>query len=461
MYQRNYYRNVKSKSKNNGIYKKIILSILVLIFTFFIIYSIDLLIYRGRIYPNVIALHKNIGKLNKSEANSILIPIVQDILSKPIVIKYNIIENSIIPEEDLAASVDVEKLIDEAYAIARRGTLWQRLKERVLLIRQNYPLPSYLDFDEEHFETILAQLQSSVEQPRRDAELTSNRVIPAQVGIEIKRQDLSKNIQESIFNSINMDYPEIVTLPVQFYQPDISTIELLSQIGINQVISNFETTLQGKEKNTLYNIKKASDQINGIILRPGENFLFNQLIGPAEREDGYKESTIISNGQFTSGYGGGICQVSTTLYNAALLANLQIIERYNHSIYGDATNYVPLGRDAAIFYGYKDLKFKNSLEQAIVIFCEIKESSLIVTIYGEKLLDKNITIITRDKEIHDFDTIEIKRENMEYAGDRVLQEGIPGYSIKTYRVITDSGGENMEFISKDQYVSVPQKILID
>ncbi len=461
MYQRNYYRNEKSKSKKNGIYKKIILSILVLIFTFFIIYSIDLLIHRGKIYPNVVALHKNIGKLNKSEANNILIPIVQDMISNPVVIKYNSTENRFIPEKDLAASVDIEKVVDEAYTIARRGTLWQRLKERVLLIRQNYPLPSHLDFDEEHFETIFAQLQSKVEQPRRDAELKSDRIISAQNGIEIKKQELYKNIQESIIHSINTDNPEIVPLPIQYYQPDISTIELLSQIGINRVISTFETTLQGKEKNTLYNIKKASDQINGILLKPGENFLFNQLIGPAEREDGYKESTIISNGQFTSGYGGGICQVSTTLYNAALLANLKIIERYNHSIYGDATNYVPLGRDAAIFYGYKDLKFKNSLEQPIVVFCEIKESNLIVTIYGEKLLDKNIKIITRDKEVHDFDVIEIKRENMEYAGDRVLQEGIPGYSIKTYRIITDSRGESMEFISKDQYVSVPQKILVD
>jgi len=460
VYQRNYYRNEKSKYKKNGIYK-IILFILVLIFTFFIIYSVDLLIHRGKIYPNVIALHKNIGKLNKSELNNILIPIVREMISKPVVIKYNRFEYRFIPEEDLAASVDIEKLINEAYAIARRGTLWQRLNERVLLIKQNYPLPSYLDFNEEHFDTFLSQLQSNIEQPRKDAELKSDRVIPAQVGIEIKRQELYKDIQESIFNSINRDDPEIVLLPIQYYQPDTSTIELLSQIGIKKVISTFETTLKGKENNTLYNIKKASDQMNGIILNPGENFLFNQLIGPAEREDGYKESTIISNGQFTSGYGGGICQVSTTLYNAALLANLQIIERYNHSIYGDATNYVPLGRDAAIFYGYKDLKFKNSLEQPIVVFCEIKESSLIVTIYGEKLLDKNITIITRDKEVHDFDIIEIKRENMEYAGERVLQEGIPGYSIKTYRVITDSRGENMEFLSNDQYVSVPQKILID
>jgi len=461
VYQRNYYRNEKSKSKKNRIYKKIILSILVLIFTFFIIYSIDLLIHRGKIYPNVLALHKNIGKLNKNEANNILTPIVQDMISNPVVIKYNSTENKFIPERDLAATVDIEKVIDEAYTIARHGTLWQRLKERVLLIRQNYPLPSHLDFDKEHFEAIFAQLQSKVEQPRRDAELKSDRIIPAQVGIEIKKQELYKNIQENIFHSINTDDPEIVPLPIQYYQPDISTIELLSQIGINQVISTYETTLQDKEKNTLFNIKKASDQINGLLLKPGENFLFNQLIGPAEREDGYKESTIISNGQFTSGYGGGICQVSTTLYNAALLANLKIIERYNHSIYGDATNYVPLGRDAAIFYGYKDLKFKNSLEQPIVVFCEIKESNLIVTLYGEKLLDKNITIVTRDKEIHDFDIIEIKRENMEYAGDRVLQEGIPGYSIKTYRIITDSRGESMEFLSNDQYVSVPQKILVD
>ncbi len=455
MYQHNYYRDKKSKSGNKTA-RKIVLSIFILIFTIFLIYSVDLIIHREKIYPNVIALHQEIGKMNKAKASQILTPIAKNILSNPIIIEHNGLENNVVPQEDLGASIDIDKLVNEAYSIARRGTLWHRLKERVSLIKQNYQISSYLDFDKDNFESFFAQLQYQIEQPKGDAVLKSGRIVPARIGIEIDQLKLLEEMRKKIIDSSGM-----VVLPVHYQQPDILTSELLEQIGVNQTISVFETSLQGKEENTLYNIRKASDQINGIILKPGDNLLFNQLIGPAEKEDGYKESTIIANGQFVSGYGGGVCQVSTTIYNAALLANLQIIERYNHSIYGDVTNYVPLGRDAAVFYGYKDLKFRNSLDQQIVIFSEIKADKLVVTMFGERLLEKDIEIITRDKQVHDYDIIEVKRENMEYDGDRILQEGIPGYSIKTYRVIADNRGESMEFLSNDRYISVPMKVLVD
>ena len=461
MYQHNYYRNKKTALiKRKGL-RILLLSVIVPILALFLIYSVDLLIHRGNIYPHVTVMSQVIGKMNKVQAKQVLTPVAEKMLSNSIIIQYNSVEKNIIPQEILGASIDVEELVNEAYSIARRGTLGHRLKERISLIRQDYQIAGYLNFNEEYFDAFFSQLQSQIEQPAGIAALDSGRVIPARIGITLDREKLLMEIQKSIIDSINPGTSGRVILPVHYQQPDISTSELLAKIGVYQTISTFETSLQGKEENTLFNIQKASDQINGIILEPGESFIFNRLIGPAEKEDGYKESTIIANGQFVNGYGGGVCQVSTTLYNAALLANLQIIERYNHSIYGDATNYVPLGRDAAIFYGYKDLKFKNSLEQQLVIFCEVKENSLATTIFGERSLDKDIKIITQDKKIHDYDIIEIKRENMEYAQNEVLQEGIPGYSVNTYRVIIDSKGESMEFLSNDQYVSVPMKVLVD
>jgi len=460
VYQHNYYRNKKTALINRK-GRRILLSVIALILALFFIYSVDLFIHRGKIYPHVTVMSQEIGKMNKVQAKQVLTPVAEKMLSNSIIIQHNGLEKNMIPQEILGASIDIEELVNEAYSIARRGALWHRLKERISLIRQDYQIAGYLNFNEEYFEEFFSQLQSQIEQPAGNAALDSGRVIPARIGITLDREKLLVEMQERITDSIKPGKPGRVILPVHYQQPDISTSELLAKIGVYQAISTFETSLQGKEENTLFNIQKASDQINGIILEPGENFIFNRLIGPAEQEDGYKESTIIANGQFVNGYGGGVCQVSTTLYNAALLANLQIIERYNHSIYGDATNYVPLGRDAAIFYGYKDLKFKNSLEQQLVIFCEVKENSLVITIFGERSLDKDIKIITKDKKIHNYDIIEIKRENMEYAENEVLQEGIPGYSINTYRVIIDSEGESMEFLSNDQYVSVPMKVLVD
>lgn len=198
--------------------------------------------------------------------------------------------------------------------------------------------------------------------------------------------------------------------------------------------------------------------INGRLVKPQEVFSFNKYVGPAEKEDGYKESTIIANGRFENGYGGGVCQVSSTLYNAVLLANLPIVERYNHSIYGDATRYVPLGRDSAIFFGYKDLRFKNNLDNEIVIFAKVLGDVLQVNIFGQYPDKPEIEIISKDKKVIDYQIIREKDPGLEANQEIVIQEGVPGYKVKTYRIIRKNGEEKIELLSDDNYKSVPMII---
>ncbi len=354
-------------------------------------------------------------------------------------------------------------MINEAYSIGRRGSLFFRIKERLSLAKNNYYINPVIKFEENDVKSFFNGLKLNVEKSCEDAYSTSDRITPARIGIEIDREQLLRDIEKSMISSIDSEGPTVVSLPVSYHDPDVSTIDILNQSGFFQTISNYKTSLSGKEENTLYNIQKAAEEINGVIINPGEILSFNKIVGPAEKEDGYKESTIIANGQFVNGYGGGVCQVSTTLYNAAILANLQIVERYNHSIYDKPTNYVPLGQDAAVFFGYKDLKIKNSLDQRIVVFTEIKSNNLSVTIWGEKMLGKEIKIITQDLKTYDYDVLEVTRENVNIFNfdNNVIQEGVPGYSIKTYRIILDSSGERMEFLSEDRYGSIPEKVLVD
>ncbi|MDP2945779.1 MAG: VanW family protein, partial [Atribacterota bacterium] len=181
-------------------------------------------------------------------------------------------------------------------------------------------------------------------------------------------------------------------------------------------------------------------------------------VGPAEKADGYKESTIIANGVFANGYGGGICQLSSTLYNAALLANLPIIERYNHSVYGEATEYVPLGHDAAIFYEFKDLRFKNNSDHMIVIFSKVFRDTLQVSIFGGNESKAEVEIIRKDKKVIDYQIIREKDSKLEAGQEKVVQEGVPGYQIKTYRIVRKDGEEKIEFLAEDTYNSVPMII---
>ena len=463
MYNRHYYHSKKSKNSSKILGKTFLILIALIVF-FLLIYSIDsLILYRGKIYPNLFALNQSIGGLKKEQAYQTLQPVLDEIITSPVLVDYEGWRLKVRPDESLGLSIDLEKLFNEAYSIGRRGTFLSRIKERTSLIRNAYQIRPPIKLNENIFESFYHELQMAVEKPSRDASFASERIIPAQIGVKIDREHLLKEIEDSIIDSAQYDNPIIINLPVHYQKPDVSTKEILAHIGVFETLSSYETSLLGKEKNTLYNIEKSAGEIDGIIVKPGEVISFNRLIGPADKGDGYKESTIIANGQFVSGYGGGVCQVSTTLYNAALLANLEIVERYNHSIYGTPTSYVPLGQDAAVFYGYKDLKFKNSTDQQIVIFSEVKADRLIITIWGEKMLDKEIRVINQDLKTYDYDVIEIKREEQKTGNfaSNVLQEGIPGYSVKTYRIIIDSSGETMEFLSDDRYISVPAKIFID
>ncbi len=463
MYNHHYYHSKKSKNSSKILGKTFLILIALIVF-FLLIYSIDsLILYRGKIYPNLFALNQSIGGLKKEQAYQTLQPVLDEIITSPVLVDYEGWRLKVRPDESLGLSIDLEKLFNEAYSIGRRGTFLSRIKERTSLIRNAYQIRPPIKLNENIFESFYHELQMAVEKPSRDASFASERIIPAQIGVKIDREHLLKEIEDSIIDSAQYDNPIIINLPVHYQKPDVSTKEILAHIGVFETLSSYETSLLGKEKNTLYNIEKSAGEIDGIIVKPGEVISFNRLIGPADKGDGYKESTIIANGQFVSGYGGGVCQVSTTLYNAALLANLEIVERYNHSIYGTPTSYVPLGQDAAVFYGYKDLKFKNSTDQQIVIFSEVKADRLIITIWGEKMLDKEIRVINQDLKTYDYDVIEIKREEQKTGNfaSNVLQEGIPGYSVKTYRIIIDSSGETMEFLSDDRYISVPAKIFID
>ena len=198
--------------------------------------------------------------------------------------------------------------------------------------------------------------------------------------------------------------------------------------------------------------------INGILVKPQEIFSFNKYVGPAEKADGYKEGTIIANGVFVNGYGGGICQVSSTLYNAVLLANLPIVERYNHSVYGEATKYVPLGQDAAIFYGFKDLKFKNNSDHVIVIFSKVFRDTIQVSIFGGNENKAEVEIISKDKRVIEYQVIREKNSKLKAGQEVVVQEGVPGYQIKTYRIVRKDGEEKIEFLAEDTYKSVPMII---
>lgn len=445
-----------SKKKKNNKLRKIFLFLIIIIIVVSLVEAVDLYINRNKIFPGVSAFGIQLGGLEREETQRTLQPIALKIIDSPRILIFGDEKVKFTPRDELDAFIDLSQVVEETYKIARTGNILKRLKERVILWQKGYEVIFQPEFNQKKLNDFQNKVSSLINRMPYDAYIDNNRIIESKVGIKLNLEEFNEEIIKTLKCFDGNKYT--ISIPTITIIPQYTTQDLLKKLVIFQELGIYITSLKNKEENTIYNIKLASRMINGILVEPQETFSFNKYVGPAEKKDGFKKSTIIANGKFEDGYGGGICQVSSTLYNTALLANLQIVERYNHSIYGDATKYVPLGRDAAIFYGYKDLKFKNNLDRKIVIFAKVFGDTLQVDIFGRNEDKAEVEIISKDKKVIGYQIIRKKDPNLEPGQELVVQDGVPGYKIKTYRIIRKNGSERIEFLADDTYKSVPMII---
>lgn len=146
-------------------------------------------------------------------------------------------------------------------------------------------------------------------------------------------------------------------------------------------IASYSTPLLNKNSDRVYNIKLAAKKINGYKLKPDETFSFNDVVGKRDSESGYRKAPVIIDKEFEDDIGGGVCQLSSTIFNAADRAGLQITERHSHS---RPVTYVPAGRDAAVSFDYLDLEFKNNKKYPVIIKVSVEKSRVYVSIWKGK-----------------------------------------------------------------------------
>lgn len=208
-------------------------------------------------------------------------------------------------------------------------------------------------------------------------------------------------------------------------------------MDIKDKLGQFTTNFNASSISRVSNIRVAADNINNLVIMPNEIFSVNKTIGPRLESTGFKLAHVILNNRFVDGIGGGICQVSTTLYNAVLLANLKIVERSHHSI---PSTYVKLGRDATISGDYKDLKFQNTTNHPIYITNSVEGSHITFSIYGKNdFPNRKIEIKTT--------VLSSKKPTTSYVNDPTLPKGKvvvdiipePAYTVQSFREIYEKG----------------------
>lgn len=189
------------------------------------------------------------------------------------------------------------------------------------------------------------------------------------------------NIEKSkqlIISAIANNWDD-VNLPVDLVEPEI-TLDKINSLGITALIGHGESDFNGSSQFRIHNIKIGSVKYNGIILKPDETLSFNSILGEVNEQNGFESELVIKRGKLVRESGGGLCQVSTTLFRSAIMAGLPILERRPHSF--PVRYYDPQGFDATIYPGVSDLKFKNDTSNYILIQSKIENTKLIFDIYG-------------------------------------------------------------------------------
>ena len=308
-------------------------------------------------------------------------------------------------------------------------------------------LPSVLKIDFLKASQELQEKLKKFSRPAKDASYKIEKdkfvVNPAESGRTVDIDKLISDIQKVPLS----DVPNRMCIPMVEVPASVTT-EAAQSLAFDTIIGECTTKFVGTEKNRSVNLTAAAKAMDRKVIRPGETFSFNDTVGPREPGTGYKDAYVIVNGEYVQGTGGGVCQVSSTLFNAVLLGNLTILERVPHAV---AISYVPQGQDATVNYPNIDFKFKNNTANMLYLRTEIKPGILSIRIWGKKT-DKSVRIERQVEKEMDYKTE--KRLDPNLASGRIVQEqaGSKGIIVNTWKVMRDgTGNETKQFLSRDVY----------
>ena len=244
-------------------------------------------------------------------------------------------------------------------------------------------------------------------------------VYPHENGVDF---NISVEEAKAMLNEVKDEYE----IPLKYTAPSVTT-NMIGTEAFPDLLAKYSTNYNAKDTDRTTNLRLAAEKINGTVLMPGETFSYNTVVGERTIAAGYKEAAMYQNGEVVDGLGGGICQISTTLYNAVLYSNLEIVERRNHQF---VPSYSKAGRDATVVYGSIDFRFKNTRNYPVKILCTVSGGVAKCEIYGLK-------------ENPDYD-VEIT--------SRVTETTSTSIKSETYKTVRQNGQViSSERINKDTY----------
>lgn len=286
---------------------------------------------------------------------------------------------------------------------------------------------------------------------------------PGTSSYEVDRQALELAMQAAVPTRLAADgtlrdQQIQLEIPLAVKQPKI-TLQALKDQGIDRKIVQFSTSLGASGPGRSFNVEAAAKAVNGTVLPPNAVFDYGKAIQKAQTEYGFREAPVIVNGKLQPGTGGGICQVSSTLYNVALRSGLEIVERRNHSL---PVSYLPKGQDATFAEGYINFRFRNNTGKYLIIKSEVQGRTLTIKLFGT--FPKNVTYSVESRTVEVLPPTDkyVSDASLPKGGTRVLLAGKTGYVVETY--ITrhvDGAAVERNLLSRDTYYAQKRIIAIN
>lgn len=360
-------------------------------------------------------------------------------------------------------NTNLDHISNDADAQVIVDTIWEQelnrgLRSKLLNLDGNREIAYHppIDYDRAVLQQLAQDWNKQFGRPAANPELEVDKingltVKPGQEGLKVNLDKIIAELPASWDSFESIDSPIIMD---KVY-PSITEEDL----KIMGELSSFSTWYNNGEVDRTHNLTRAASAINTKVIQPGQVFSFNETVGARTFESGYRDALVIVGGKFEPGVGGGICQVSSTLYNAVLMADLEIVERHNHAL---AVAYVPVGRDATVAYGLQDFRFKNNTTHPIYLRTVTGGGRLSVTVYGHLSYRKRIELSNAIDKVIPFNEVREPDSTLAPGAEKVDHAGIPGYVARSFKTVFDENGQvvKRDVIATDYYKPLNKLIYV-
>ena len=454
----------------------------------------------------------DISNLTKEEAITKLEEIYETKSDKQIYLSHEDYETSI-TYEALEVNYKIQEAVDKAYEFGRNGNVIQNNFSILDIWRNGRNIELDVTIDSDMIKQIAQNINNSIDdavvQPSYYIEKSKLIITAGKQGVKVDEEQLLSKIYDSLYKNtedeikieipmvqdnpdkINIEeihkeiykevkdayytkepftvYPEeegidfdveeaksIITedkeeyeIPLKITKPS-KTVKDIGTEAFPDLLATFSTNYNAGNRDRTTNLKLASSKINGTVLLPNEEFSYNTIVGERTINAGYKMAATYSNGAVVDGLGGGICQISSTLYDAVVMANLNITTRRNHQF---VTSYVPAGKDATVVWGSQDFKFVNSRKYPIRITATVEGGVATVQVWGiREEVEYDISIETKKIATIEPTTQYVQDASLPAGQQKVVQAGSNGRKVEAYKVTKLNGQVvSTTLLSRDTY----------